>query len=331
MSSFSTLAVPNHVFGRSLIILKAEVSAPVPVLDGKRVLPLKVTKAGVKGHKVAAVYALLNSNYKRGSEGWEHAEFVGITMDLSASLTEGKFETSKMAHVRALSFSVPSKASMEELATQWRNLVTDAGGSVLRPEDYLFDDEDDDEGDWDPEMLPAVSAAVDNTSSDVVSPFDPTSESATATGSGKEELVLNMENVDKVLEEVRPYLIADGGNVAVEDVDTEKGLVFLKLEGACGSCPSSTVTMSMGIERVLKENFDTFREVIQVEEKVGPTELTLEDVQEEFNRLYPAIVAMGGVAKIIGIDAATGVVTMTFRGSNKIRQGLELADRKSVV
>lgn len=83
----------------------------------------------------------------------------------------------------------------------------------------------------------------------------------------------------------------------------------------------------MGIERVLKENFSTFKEVVQVEDPAlaGPSELTLEDVQEEFDRLYPAIVAMGGVSRITGIDANTGVVNMTFRGSNKVRQGLELA------
>lgn len=44
----------------------SDVSAPAPVLDGKRVLPYRVIKTGLKGHKVAAVYALLNSDYKRG-------------------------------------------------------------------------------------------------------------------------------------------------------------------------------------------------------------------------------------------------------------------------
>lgn len=93
-----------------------------------------------------------------------------------------------------------------------------------------------------------------------------------------------------------------------------------------GSCASSTITMSMGIERVLKENFSTFKEVIQVEDpNAGPSELTLEDVEEEFGRLYPAIAAMGGVGKIVSVDAELGVVNMEFRGSNKVRQGLELA------
>ncbi|EOD21094.1 hypothetical protein EMIHUDRAFT_60252, partial [Emiliania huxleyi CCMP1516] len=54
-------------------------------------------------------------------------------------------------------------------------------------------------------------------------------------------------------EQVRPYLVADGGNVAVVSVDAAMRNVYLRLEGACGSCPSSTVTMKMGIERVLRE------------------------------------------------------------------------------
>jgi Fe-S cluster biogenesis protein NfuA len=85
--------------------------------------------------------------------------------------------------------------------------------------------------------------------------------------------------------------------------------------------------MSMGIERVLKENFVGFKEVIEVIDpaQAGPTQLTMKDVQEEFDRLYPAIIAMGSVSKILSVDSDLGVVTMQFRGSNKVRQGLELA------
>ena len=55
------------------------------------------------------------------------------------------------------------------------------------------------------------------------------------------ELELTMENVNRVLDEVRPYLVADGGNVAVVSVDSETRDIALALQGACGSCASSTV------------------------------------------------------------------------------------------
>lgn len=54
-----------------------------------------------------------------------------------------------------------------------------------------------------------------------------------------------------LLPQVRPYLMADGGNVEFVEID---GLVVkLKLKGACGSCPSSLTTMTMGIKRRLME------------------------------------------------------------------------------
>jgi NFU1 iron-sulfur cluster scaffold homolog, mitochondrial len=91
-----------------------------------------------------------------------------------------------------------------------------------------------------------------------------------------------------------------------------------------GSCPSSTVTMKMGIERVLKENFPNV-EVVQVEEESDkPTELTYEAIEEEIKRIRPAITAMGGMIEIILVDPI-GEVTLSFRGANKVRQGLEMA------
>ena len=91
-----------------------------------------------------------------------------------------------------------------------------------------------------------------------------------------------------------------------------------------GSCPSSTVTMKMGIERVLKENFPNV-EVFQVEEETdNATELTYEAIEEEIKRIRPAITAMGGMIEIILVDPI-GEVTLSFRGANKVRQGLEMA------
>ena len=132
----------------------------------------------------------------------------------------------------------------------------------------------------------------------------------------------------KVLDEVRPYLIADGGNVSVERVDEETKNVYLKLEGACGSCASSTVTMQMGIERVLKENFADLGEVLQVDDDpLKPQVLTREAVEEEVGRLSNAIIAMGGVVRLLEVVPETGYVKMLYKGPEKVRQGLELAVR----
>ena len=74
-------------------------------------------------------------------------------------------------------------------------------------------------------------------------------------------LALTSENVETVLDELRPYLMADGGNV--ELVEIEGPIVKLRLQGACGSCPSSTMTLKMGIERRLREKIPEIAEVEQ--------------------------------------------------------------------
>lgn len=73
---------------------------------------------------------------------------------------------------------------------------------------------------------------------------------------------LTNDNVETVLDELRPYLIADGGNVELVDIDGP--IVKLRLQGACGSCPSSTMTLKMGIERKLRESIPEIAEVEQV-------------------------------------------------------------------
>ncbi|MFB2833529.1 NifU family protein [Floridanema evergladense] len=73
---------------------------------------------------------------------------------------------------------------------------------------------------------------------------------------------LTLDNVETVLDELRPYLMADGGNVEVVELDGP--IVKLRLQGACGSCPSSTMTLKMGIERKLREMIPEIAEVEQV-------------------------------------------------------------------
>lgn len=72
-----------------------------------------------------------------------------------------------------------------------------------------------------------------------------------------------LEKVKNVIDEVRPMLKVDGGDVELVEV-TDDGLVKLKLLGACGHCPMSIMTLKMGIEKRLKEKVPEIKEVIAV-------------------------------------------------------------------
>ncbi len=71
------------------------------------------------------------------------------------------------------------------------------------------------------------------------------------------------EQVQSVLEKLRPYLLRDGGDVELIDVD-EEGVVQLRLMGACGNCPSSAITLKAGIERALTSEVPGVTEIEQI-------------------------------------------------------------------
>jgi len=82
---------------------------------------------------------------------------------------------------------------------------------------------------------------------------------------GEDNMAVEMsmeEQVREVLDKLRPFLLRDGGDC--ELVDVEDGVVKLRLLGACGSCPSSTITLKAGIERALLEEVPGVVEVEQV-------------------------------------------------------------------
>jgi len=70
------------------------------------------------------------------------------------------------------------------------------------------------------------------------------------------------EKIEAALEQIRPALLADGGDVQL--VDVSNGVVKVKLTGACGDCPMATITLRQGIERVLKEQVPEVKEVIAI-------------------------------------------------------------------
>ncbi len=77
-----------------------------------------------------------------------------------------------------------------------------------------------------------------------------------------EEVPSVRQRVATVLERIRPAIQSDGGDLELVDV-TDEGIVKIRLLGACVGCPSSTITLQMGIERNLKEKVP---EVVAVEQ-----------------------------------------------------------------
>lgn len=71
------------------------------------------------------------------------------------------------------------------------------------------------------------------------------------------------KRVKNILEQVRPYLQADGGDVQFVEL-TDDMVVMVELTGACGSCPYSTMTLKNGIETVMKKSIPEIKSVEQV-------------------------------------------------------------------
>lgn len=75
--------------------------------------------------------------------------------------------------------------------------------------------------------------------------------------------MVGKEEVERVLEQLRPALKADGGDVELVDV-TENNEVRIRLKGACSGCPMSQMTLQMGIEQALREEIPEVERVVAV-------------------------------------------------------------------
>ena len=72
-----------------------------------------------------------------------------------------------------------------------------------------------------------------------------------------------LKKIDTVLDQIRPNIQMDGGDIELVNVDN--GIVYIKLHGACEGCPASIFTLKLGIEEALKEHISEVIEVIQVD------------------------------------------------------------------
>lgn len=78
------------------------------------------------------------------------------------------------------------------------------------------------------------------------------------------------DEVDDLLDEMRPYVQSDGGDIAIVGADETTGKITLSLQGACSGCPSSVVTLKIGIERLLKQYLPWVKEVEPDQPPVEP-------------------------------------------------------------
>jgi Fe-S cluster biogenesis protein NfuA len=72
------------------------------------------------------------------------------------------------------------------------------------------------------------------------------------------------KRVDEVLDRIRPYVQSDGGHVELVSVDEAEGVANIRFQGACSGCPSSAITLQMGIENEIRTSVPEIRQVIAV-------------------------------------------------------------------
>lgn len=69
------------------------------------------------------------------------------------------------------------------------------------------------------------------------------------------------ERIERALDQIRPALRMDGGNVELVDYNSDQKVVRLRMLGACGGCPMSTMTLKMGIERAIRHQVPEVKSV----------------------------------------------------------------------
>eukprot|EP00607_Mallomonas_marina_P003719 CAMPEP_0182427702 /NCGR_PEP_ID=MMETSP1167-20130531/18997_1 /TAXON_ID=2988 /ORGANISM="Mallomonas Sp, Strain CCMP3275" /LENGTH=164 /DNA_ID=CAMNT_0024610131 /DNA_START=277 /DNA_END=771 /DNA_ORIENTATION=+ len=137
------------------------------------------------------------------------------------------------------------------------------------------------------------------------------------------ELPLTRDNVEKVLDEMRPYLQSDGGNVRLAEIDGP--VIKLELEGACGTCPSSSMTMKMGLERKLKERIPEIAEVVQ--SMPSAPELNEANIETVLDGVRPFLSVAGGKISIQSITGAGGLqpaIALRMEGSAASLQSVKM-------
>mmetsp|Transcript_124718 Transcript_124718/g.233220 ORF Transcript_124718/g.233220 Transcript_124718/m.233220 type:complete len:290 (-) Transcript_124718:56-925(-) len=121
---------------------------------------------------------------------------------------------------------------------------------------------------------------------------------------------LTAHNVELVLDELRPHLVSDGGNVKLVEIEGHD--VVLELNGACVGCASAATTMQMGLARRLKQ---AIPEISEVKQRLPRAELTVEEVDAVLDQIRPFISMADADSKleVVGISGPDMDVILTLQ------------------
>ena len=305
--------------------------------DGEEVVNAKAwLEARASDAPVAGVYATYDAD--------EAMTFVGYRRDVVAAVrAHVERNGADATGVRVAAFAnatMATRANLRAESDRWIGEWVEANGGeeasipkgnlAVNAADWTLVSES-----WPNEGAATVAGAgaagtptVDPNTGDIVSPY---AAGGDAVGSAEEEeepldpnrelKELTVANVDEALNEVRPYLQADGGDVEV--VGIEDGIVAVRMQGACGSCSSSTATLKGGIEKTLVKVFgDAVTQVVNLDDAGGGGAISLsrEAVAEHLEKLSGAIHNYGGSAAVTEVE--DGVCVLEFKGPLALGQSI---------
>lgn len=288
---------------------------------------------------VSGVYATVNDT--------GHVTYIGMSRDIAASLElHASTHPDDVHAVRVHTVRPPSPQRMARIAAEWLSKLeyTPIGNSEhwfeVDQELHSFSNHTSttismDESDLDssasvpqtkrskrikqkPDNEPRISPFVSHNANDV----------DVVQNSGPRPR-LTFENVDEVLNELRPYLISDGGNISVVDVDEVAGIVRLRLEGACVSCESSATTMHLGVEKSLRGKFGNQIVSIAVVDEPGWSDvISFQKCQQALNSIQSVVRAFGASVRLVEVDEDE--VVLKYSGPANMKSAVERVLREKV-
>lgn len=285
--------------------------------DGSRVIPVHMFAANTADQLIAGVYGILDKKKK--------LVYVGMSRDVRTSLAVHiNSHGEHVAFVRVMTFQMPMALEMTRVADSW---LRESDSIPLGNEENWYEADEELS-----RQASTISETRDVGSNDmeIISPFesDPLASQETI-DKNITQLEFNAANVDLVLDEVRPFLLLDGGNVSVQSVDVSAGRVEVVLEGACGSCASAGTTMKMGIEKALRKRFgDGLKEVLAVQIQNSEGETSVQACERALDTIRDTIRGLGAEVAVLEVDEDEAIVSLS--GPRNLQSGIERLLREKV-